>query len=339
MTMILSILPEDSVLIVGGTGSLGEKLLESLVEQEDLSKIKKIFPFSKERQQKSIRVFSRDEKKQYDLRQKFPSIDFRLGDITDFHSIRSAVRDMNIIIHAAALKYVDISEKQPSMYIDTNVHGTQNLLSAVLLENHAIRCIGISSDKACNPFNVYGLTKQLMEKLFLEVERVKGSKTKTSFNIVRYGNVVGTRGSVLPFWQKCRNAGKPLPLTDPEMTRFIFTLKEAVDLIDFALGCPGGTIVSKMMGTAKLGDLAEIMKTSLAGKMVGVENIGTRGGEKLHEELFSEEEWSHISLNNEPYFILDPNYHKQQFLQRWTSDFAPRIAIEDLKETIKEFLV
>ena len=338
--MILSILPEQTVLISGGTGSLGEQLLAALVEQEQSNLVEKIFPFSKPRQAGTIRVFSRDEKKQYDLKQKFPSVDFIIGNISNFHSIRNAVRDMDIIIHAAALKYVDVSEKQPSQYIDVNVCGTQNLIAAVMLEENVSKCIGISSDKACNPINVYGMTKLLLEKLFIQAQDVKGTQIKTDFLVARYGNVIGTRGSVLPFWQKQRNSGKPLFITNPKMTRFLFTLQEAVELIDFALGCQGGIVVSKAMGAASLGELAKIMASSLDGtKEVRIEEIGSRGGEKLHEELFSEEEWSHVSLNYEPFFVLNPKFKTEPNQPRWTSDSVPRISGTELRDLIKDFLV
>lgn len=305
-----SIETEERVLITGGTGSLGVRLVEELSGQC-----------------KSVRVFSRDEKKQYDLRQRFPHVDFRLGDMRDYCAVWHAVQGVDVVIHAASLKYVDISEQQPSEYVQTNVVGTMNLLEAIQQTKTVRRCVGISSDKVVHPVNTYGLTKALLEKLFLEAAR-RGN-CDTIFTVARYGNVLGTRGSVIPFWRETRLLHVPLPITDPEMTRFFFTLAEAVDLIDFALIQDAGVIVSKAMAAATLGDVANAMQT--AGTII----VGRRPGEKIHEELLSEEEMTR-TLETGDFFLYRPDLPPGPPAQAYTSEHAPRLTGDALKKFLIE---
>lgn len=303
-----------SILVTGGTGSLGLALAAHLKSAA------------------RVRIFSRDEKKQLDMKGLYPDFEYILGDVRDLPTVRNAVRDMDLVIHAASLKYVDISELQPNAYVSTNVIGTQNILAAVLEERMVSHCVGISTDKACQPFNTYGLTKSILEKLFLEAHANRGEKIRTVFNVARYGNVVGTRGSVVPRWAAMRLKNEPLPLTDPEMTRFFFTLEEAVDLIRFAFMSESGVIVSKKMSACTLGMLAEVMATN------GVVVSGRRPGEKTHEMLLSPEEMSR-SFEVGDKFVFEPfGLVKQHYARSYTSDRAPQLTEEDLHGLLNEYL-
>lgn len=311
--MLHAIHEGERVLLTGGTGSLGTRLVEALSNRPDIA----------------VRVFSRDEKKQYDLRQRFPQVDFRLGDMRDYSAVWHAVQGVDMVIHCASLKYVDISEQQPSEYIQTNVVGTMHLLEAVQQTKTVRRCVGISSDKVVHPVNTYGLTKALLEKLFLEAAHQKNCGT--IFTVARYGNVLGTRGSVIPFWREHRQLRVPLPITDPQMTRFFFTLDEAVGLIDFALTQDTGTVTSKAMAAATLGDVANAMQT--AGTII----VGRRPGEKIHEELLSEEEMARTQGIGE-FFLYRPDLPPGPPAQAYTSEHARRLTGEALSILLKEYL-
>lgn len=274
----------ERVLVTGGTGSLGQALTENLLADGAV-----------------VRIFSRDEKKQYDMRARFPECEYVIGDIKQPGSIRDAVRDVDVVIHGASLKYVNIGEIQPAEYVQTNIVGTMHLLDAILAEGTVRRAVGISSDKACLPVNTYGFTKAALERLMLECNARQGDKGGTIYNVARYGNVVGTRGSVVPFWRDRLLAGLDLPVTNPHMTRFFFTIHEAVDLIDFTLAQPAGVVVSKRMNACTVGALAEAIRGEAK-----VEIIGPRPGEKLHEMLLSADEMTHTRMDGD-YFVLTPS--------------------------------
>jgi UDP-N-acetylglucosamine 4,6-dehydratase len=273
----------DRVLVTGGTGTLGENLLAELVNRTQ-----------------HIRVLSRDEAKQGVLRSHYPGVDWMLGDVRDPKACADAVRDIDIVIHCASLKYVDVSEKQPSEYILTNVNGTLNLINAILMNGNVRQVIGISTDKAANPFNTYGLTKALLEKLFLEAHAYRrGPNCETIFTVCRYGNVVGSRGSVVLKWQELTQSGQPIKVTDPEMTRFFFTVDDALALIDYALWIKeGGVIVSQAMPSCTLGELASLWSDTY-------EVIGTRPGEKQHEDLLTQHEMPRVRRDGD-FFIYTP---------------------------------
>lgn len=313
--MLHAIRAGERVLITGGTGSLGTRLVEVLSNRLDVS----------------VRVFSRDEKKQYDLRRRFPQVEYQLGDVRDPAAVSDAVRDVDVVVHCASLKYVDISERQPSEYVLTNTVGTLNVINAVLAEKTVRRCVGISSDKACRPVNAYGMTKALLEKLFHEAGRRGGRSSVTVFTVARYGNVIGTRGSVVPFWREQRLLRVPLPITDPQMTRFLFSLEEAVDLVDFALTQDEGAVISKAMAAATLGDMANAMQT--AGTII----VGRRLGEKIHEELLSEEEMARTQKVGE-FFVYRPNLPPGPPVQAYTSQHAQRLTGEALHTLLQEYL-
>jgi UDP-N-acetylglucosamine 4,6-dehydratase len=306
---------DQRVLITGGTGSLGHELTSRMLADGAL-----------------VTVYSRDEKKQYDMKKLFPDCRYLLGDIRDYHSVRDAVRDIDIIVHGASLKYVNISELQPTEYVTTNVDGTINLVNAVLQEGSIQKCVGISTDKACLPVNTYGLTKALLEKIMLDGNRRQGENHKTQFNVARYGNVIGTRGSVIPFWKERREANMTLPITNPDMTRFFFTLEEAVDLIYKTLSLPAGLIVSKAMRSVTLGNLASVMKGDSS-----VELVGERPGEKHDEFLLSDDEMSR-TIRDDDYFLYDPQSGIISSQEGYSSCNAPMISNDELKVILKDYL-
>lgn len=305
----------NRVLITGGTGSLGWALTKKILTGST-----------------GIRIFSRDEKKQYDMKKIYPECEYVLGDIRDPHAVEDVVRDIDVIIHGASLKYVNISEVQPAEYVSTNIVGTMNVMNAVLANGNISRVVGISSDKACLPVNAYGLTKAVLEKLILEGGRRQGQRGTCIFNVARYGNVVGTRGSVVPYWAEQRELGLPLPITNPDMTRFFFMLDEAVDLINYSLKSPTGVILSKRMSSCTLGDLAEVMKGD-----AGVIHVGERPGEKKHEMLLSEDEMSRTTRSGE-IFIYDPNAPTGVASSAYGSENARRLTSDELKTLIEDWL-
>lgn len=310
-------LQNKRILITGGTGSLGYALAERMTNDGA-----------------AVTIYSRDEKKQYDMAKLFPDCRYLLGDVRDYASIRDAVRGMDWVVHGASLKYVNISELQPAEYVTTNINGTLNLVNEILEEETVERCVGISTDKACLPVNTYGLTKAILEKLILEGNTRQGPKGITKFNVARYGNVIGTRGSVVPFWQERREAGLTLPVTNPYMTRFFFTLDEAVDLIYENLDAEAGVIISKMMKGVKLGNLARVM----AGDSE-VENVGERPGEKHHELLLSSDEMAR-TIRKGDYFFFYPNMPStdQSGAPAYSSNSAVEITDEELKVLIQDYL-
>ncbi len=305
----------ERVLITGGTGSLGYALTERILSVGS-----------------TIRIFSRDEKKQYDMKKQYPECEYMLGDIRDSAAVRDALRDVQAVIHGASLKYVNISELQPAEYVSTNITGTLNLVDAALTTPGLRRVVGISSDKACLPVNTYGLTKAVLEKLILEGNSRQGTNRDITFNVARYGNVVGTRGSVVPFWAEKRDAGEALPITNPDMTRFFFTLEEAVDLINYSLKALPGVVLSKKMSACTLGDLAAVMSGP-----AGVSVVGERPGEKRHEQLLSRDEMSRTELDGE-IFVYDPLAPPTYYEPAYSSNVARGLSTDELRNLIQEWL-
>jgi UDP-N-acetylglucosamine 4,6-dehydratase len=301
----------ERVLITGGTGSLGQVLTARCLEAGA-----------------KVRIFARDEKKQYDMSREFPDAEYVLGDIRDAAVVRDVVRDVDVVIHGASLKYVNISEIQPTEYVKTNVLGTINLMDAIVAEGGIRRAVGISSDKACLPVNAYGMTKALLEKLMLEGSRRMGEDHDTVFTVARYGNVLGTRGSVVPFWRERVANGLTVPVTNPEMTRFFFTIQEATDLIDLCLMSDNGLIVSKRMNACTLADLAEVMRGDSS-----VEVVGERPGEKHHEQLLSYDEMSRTTQQGD-FFLYAPDVPMFQDGQEFTSENAPRLSQAEISELL-----
>jgi UDP-N-acetylglucosamine 4,6-dehydratase len=288
-----------TVLITGGTGSFGTTVLRRLL-QTDIAE---------------IRVFSRDEKKQDDLRKKTRSdkLRFYIGDVRDSRSISNAMRGVDFLFHAAALKQVPSCEFHPIEAVKTNVLGTENTLEAALTYG-VRRVVCLSTDKAVYPINAMGISKAMMEKVFVAKSR-NAIRDETVICGTRYGNVMASRGSVIPLFVEQIMAGKPLTITDPNMTRFMMSLDDAVDLVLFAFqnGKPGDIFVQKSPAATIL-TLARALTSLFRAPTHPINIIGTRHGEKAHETLLSREERAHASdLGN--YFRIPPdlrdlNYEK-----------------------------
>lgn len=284
-------LNNKTVLITGGTGSFGKKFTERI--------LKKYKP-------KKIIIYSRDEYKQYVMRKQFAKFDdklrFFIGDVRDKDRLHRALNGVDVVIHSAALKHVDVAEYNPLEAIKTNIEGAKNVID-VAIDRGVEKIVALSTDKAVNPINLYGATKLVSDKLFVAANAYTGSK-KTTFSVVRYGNVSGSRGSVIPFFQSQIDAGvKELPITDFRMTRFWITLDEGVDLVFRAIKeAKGGEIYISKIPSYKITDLAKAMLPD-----VKLREIGIRPGEKLHEVMITEED-SRLTYDYGDHYIIYPNF-------------------------------
>jgi len=275
-----------TILVTGGTGSFGKKFINKVLEQD----IKKVI------------VFSRDELKQYEMAQEFTDsrVRFFIGDVRDKDRLYRAFDGVDIVIHAAALKHVGACEYNPFEAIKTNIHGAQNIIEAAI-DRGVEKVIALSTDKAASPLNLYGATKLASDKLFVAANSYVGDK-KTMFSVVRYGNVVGSRGSVVPFFQKIKEEGK-LPITDERMTRFWITLEQGVQFVlDNLERMHGGEIFVPKIPSMKVTDLA----TAIAPECE-IEVIGIRPGEKLHEAMITEDD-ARQTLEYNKYFVIQPEF-------------------------------
>ena len=264
-------LNNKSLLITGGTGSLGRALVKEILCR---------FPDIKR-----LVIFSRDELKQFDMAQEFsqktyPCMRYFLGDIRDINRLRRAFEDVDYVIHAAALKQVPAAEYNPTEFIKTNILGSENVIEACF-DNNVKALVALSTDKAAAPINLYGSTKLVSDKLFVAANGYKGSRDLT-FSVVRYGNVMGSRGSVVPFFINKRHEGE-LPITDPRMTRFNISLRDGVEMVLWALeNSKGGEIFVPKIPSYLITDLAKAISPSA--KLL---NVGIRPGEKIHEEMIT----------------------------------------------------
>lgn len=283
------ILEGKSILVTGGTGSLGRALVQRLLAGE-LGRPER------------VTVFSRDEAKQHDMRVQSmhrrhatddiiyassrQALRFRIGDVRDYSSLRRAVRDHHVVVHAAALKQVPTCEYMPFEAVQTNVVGTENLVRAIADEKSSVETVvGISTDKACMPINVMGMTKALMERILTEANL---RKPATRFVCVRYGNVIGTRGSVIPLFLDQIARGGPVTLTLREMTRFLLTIDRAIEAVMGALRfARAGEVCVTHAPAVRMVDVAEAL---IDGRPIPLEFTGLRPGEKIHETLISREE-------------------------------------------------
>lgn len=278
---------EKTILITGGTGSFGKKYVKTLLDKYN---------------PKRIIVYSRDELKQYEMQQEFNASCMRyfIGDVRDKSRLTLAMQEVDYVIHAAALKQVPAAEYNPMECIKTNIHGAENVIYAAL-QNKVKKVIALSTDKAANPINLYGATKLASDKLFVAANNMSGSQ-KTEFSVVRYGNVVGSRGSVVPFFKKLISEGaQELPITDKDMTRFWITLQQGVDFVlkNFER-MNGGEIFIPKIPSVKITDLATAMAPDLKQKMIGI-----RPGEKLHEIMCPADD-SHLTLEFDDHYVICP---------------------------------
>jgi len=324
------------ILITGGTGSLGKALTQRILESEV----------------DTIRIFSRDEWKQTQMHHDLngdPRVRFLIGDVRDKERLSHALEDIDIVFHTAALKQVPVIEYNPFEAVKTNVYGTQNLIEACLDQN-VETAIAVGTDKAVAPLNTYGATKMLMERLFISANYYKG-KHRTKFFCVRYGNVLGSRGSIVPVFLNQIKENNRIMITDPEMTRFNITMREALDLImrSFQKGTGGEVFIPKLKAY-KMGDMKDAI-IELTNSNCKVIKIPVRPGEKYHESLISQDEIRNVYNSNEDYEIFEAqtqNYDvteikgldKANLTERYSSDKVQLLTKEEIKEIlIREKLI
>lgn len=277
-----------SILITGGTGSFGKKYTKTILQQY---------------QPKRLVVLSRDELKQFEMQSKFnaPCMRYFIGDVRDSERLMQAMQGVDYVIHAAALKQVPSAEYNPMECIKTNIHGAENVIKAALA-NDVEKVIALSTDKAANPINLYGATKLASDKLFVAANNMTG-KGRTRFSAVRYGNVVGSRGSVVPFFKKLIEEGSAaIPITHPDMTRFWITLQQGVDFVlkNFER-MHGGEIFVPKIPSIRIMDLAKAYAPKLKTEIIGI-----RAGEKLHEVMCPADD-SHLTLEFEDHYVISPS--------------------------------
>lgn len=282
---------DKTILITGGTGSFGKKCTKIV-----LNKYKP----------RRLIIFSRDELKQFEMAQdypdtKYPSIRYFIGDVRDKERLHRALYNVDYVIHAAALKQIPAAEYNPFEAVKTNILGAQNIIN-VAIDQGVKKVIALSTDKAANPINLYGATKLCSDKLFIAGNSYVG-RDSTIFSVVRYGNVAGSRGSVIPFFLKCREAGV-LPITDPRMTRFWITLEQGVN---FVLRCletmVGGELFVPKLPSMNIMDLAKVIAPECKADIVGI-----RPGEKLHEVMITKDD-ARRTLEFDDHYVIQPDFH------------------------------
>jgi UDP-N-acetylglucosamine 4,6-dehydratase len=293
---------DSSILITGGTGSFGKAFVKTVLDAHPKTR--------------RLVIFSRDELKQYEMSQIFdpaiyPNLRYFIGDVRDYNRLKRALEGIDTVIHAAALKQVPAAEFNPSEFIKTNILGAQNLVDACL-ECNVKRVISLSTDKAAAPINLYGATKLCSDKLFTAANNIRGQRD-IRFAVVRYGNVLGSRGSVVPFFLARRKTGI-LPITDPEMTRFNICLQEGVDMVLWALeNAHGGEILVPKIPSYRITDLAQAIGPDCEHPVIGI-----RPGEKLHEEMITaSDSFNTVDLGR--YFAILPmaaKYSVDQYCER-----------------------
>ena len=317
------------VLITGGTGSLGTALTKKLLETNV----------------DTIRIFSRDEWKQVQMQSEIKDERLRyfIGDVRDKERLSRALEDVDIVIHAAALKQMPVAEYNPFEAVKTNIVGTQNLIEACL-DNNIESALAIGTDKAVSPVNTYGATKLLMERLFVSANFYKGNH-KTRFLCVRYGNVLGSRGSIVPIFVNQVKSGKKITITDPTMTRFNITMSEALGLILRTLkNGKGGEVFVPKLNAYRVGDIKDAI-LDLLHSSKETEVISIRPGEKIHESLISNDELRNTFEMNEDYIIIDKQLQDSGYLDnnniihtklnhQYSSDKVDILTKDELKELL-----
>jgi UDP-N-acetylglucosamine 4,6-dehydratase len=329
-------LNNKSVLITGGTGSFGKAFVKIVLQK---------YP-----EVKRLVIFSRDEQKQFQMEKefphdKFPQVRFFIGDIRDYDRVRMALKGIDTVVHAAAMKHVHIAEYNPMECIKTNIIGAENLIMACL-ESEVENVVALSTDKAAAPINLYGATKLASDKLFIAANNIKGSKN-IKFSVVRYGNVMGSNGSVIPFFLKKRKE-KMLPITDPGMTRFNILLSEAVDMVLHALdNAWGGELFVPKIPSYKITDLAMAIGPDCEHRIVGI-----RPGEKVHEEMITASDSFSTYDMGKYYAILPqvPAWKLKDFLNHFKAKKVSEgfnyssgsntawLAVDELRELIKQHI-
>ena len=286
----MPLLEHSSILVTGGTGSFGKEFIRFALDHLD---------------PKRLVVFSRDELKQYEARQLFnddPRLRWFIGDVRDQSRLLRAMHGVDYVVHAAALKQVDTAEYNPFEFVKTNVVGSQNVIEAAI-DAGVQKVVALSTDKASSPINLYGATKLTADKLFISGNHYAAAYP-TRFAVVRYGNVMGSRGSVIPFFRRLADAGEPLPITDMRCTRFFITLDQAVEMVvgTFDL-MQGGELLVPRIRSMKIVDLAQAIAPGAE-----LVDIGLRPGETLHEEMISPEEGRRaMLLSNGQYYVIQPD--------------------------------
>lgn len=296
---------DKSILITGGTGSFGKRYVKTILERY---------------KPRRLIIYSRDELKQFEMQQAYNQgcMRYFIGDVRDGQRLNTAMRGVDFVIHAAALKQVPAAEYNPMECIKTNINGAQNVIDAAIAAG-VKKVIALSTDKAANPINLYGATKLASDKLFVAANNIVGAEFPR-FAVVRYGNVVGSRGSVVPFFQKLIDQGAAeLPITHPDMTRFWISLQEGVDLVLKSFErMHGGEIFVPKIPSIRIIDLAEAMAPGLPTKIIGI-----RPGEKLHE-VMCPGDYSHMTLEFDDHYLLKPSinfcYQEADFMENRLSE-------------------
>jgi UDP-N-acetylglucosamine 4,6-dehydratase (inverting) len=324
-----------SILITGGTGSFGKTFVKKILNS---------YP-----DVKRLVIYSRDELKQYEMAQnypenKFPQVRFFIGDVRDLARLKRACEGVDVIIHTAALKHVPIAEYNPDEVIKTNIGGAQNVVDAALATDVKI-VIALSTDKAAAPINLYGATKLVSDKLFIAANNIKG-KRDLRFSVVRYGNVLGSRGSVIPFFIKKSKEGNELPITSLEMTRFNISLKDGVDMVLWAIeNALGGEIFVPKISSYKIETLARAIAPEA--KLI---EVGIRPGEKIHEEMITASDSYNTIVFDKYYAILPSNIKKEKYLEHFKAQEVEKgfqynsgtndrwETVESMRKLIKEYV-
>lgn len=326
-------LEDKSVLITGGTGSLGKALTKTILN--NWPNVKKLI------------IFSRDEQKQFQMAQeyptdKYPQIRFFIGDVRDYNRIKTALKKVDFVIHAAAMKHVPIAEYNPMECIKTNINGAENVINASI-EMGVSRVVALSTDKAAAPINLYGATKLASDKLFIAANNIKGDNP-IKFSVVRYGNVMGSNGSVIPYFLNKRHEGT-LPITSKNMTRFNISIEGGVEMVLHALEhALGGEIFIPKIPSYNIMDIAEAIGPNCTKKIIGI-----RPGEKIHEEMITSSD-SLFTYDLGKYYVIIPQKPKWDlnfFLNKFNAKIVPEgftynsgsntewLNIEELRELIK----
>lgn len=307
------------VLITGGTGTFGSEFVDYCINKRA----------------SEVRVFSRDEKKQYDLSQKYSDVSFLkfyIGDVRDYSSIEYAMKNVDYVFHAAAMKQVPSCEGFPYEAIKTNCIGSENVLNCAIA-NNVKKVVCLSSDKAVSPSSAMGMTKSLMEKIAIQKSRIQD---KTKVCITRFGNLLASRGSVVPLFLEKIRSHQPITITDEKMSRFIMTVEEAIQLVGkaFEIG-ESGQILVKKSKSCSVGDIVSAVCSYAGVSNYPIKVIGSRSGEKMSESLYSKEEASHVILKDD-FFVVDT---KNTFIlknqEEYNSDCCEKISTEELVKMIE----